>query len=178
MWKDIHGCESHYEINEYGDVRNKRTKRIIRPDINSSGYCRVQLYGRYTASSHKKYLLHRLVAEHFIPNPNHLLEVNHIDGNRKNNTAYNLEWVDRFQNEMHCRRNGGKAYQPFLVTYSNLQREILDTTGQLARTLGVTSQEVKDWLRSRSSSYERYGINEIRYLDCSKSLTTIENYGM
>lgn len=50
----------------------------------------------------KFYALHRLVAEHFIPNPNGYKEINHIDGNRYNNSAENLEWCSRSHNMCHC----------------------------------------------------------------------------
>lgn len=53
----------------------------------------------------KKKLVHRLVAEAFIPNPNNLPEVNHIDYNNKNNNVQNLEWCDRGYNMAHCFKN-------------------------------------------------------------------------
>lgn len=51
----------------------------------------------------KKYLTHRLVADAFIPNPKRLPQVNHIDGNKKNNNVSNLEWVNNSDNQMHSR---------------------------------------------------------------------------
>lgn len=47
-------------------------------------------------------MLHRVVAELFIPNPNNLPQVNHIDGNRENNKASNLEWVTGSENSQHA----------------------------------------------------------------------------
>ena len=56
----------------------------------------------------KDYYIHRLVAQAFIPNPNNLLEINHIDGNKKNNCSINLEWVTRSRNNKHAFEMGLK----------------------------------------------------------------------
>lgn len=54
----------------------------------------------------KRDYTHRIVAEHFVDNPHHLPEVNHIDGNKKNNFYLNLEWVTRKQNCEHASQTG------------------------------------------------------------------------
>ena len=71
--------------------------------INKTGYLRVHLdfMGR-----RKFYLVHRLVAETFIPNPNNLPQVNHKDGNKLNNHYKNLEWATQVQNSQHSWDNG------------------------------------------------------------------------
>ena len=60
----------------------------------------------YVSCNGKYVLLHRLVAKTFIPNPANLPEVNHIDGNKQNNKATNLEWCDRSSNMKHAYENG------------------------------------------------------------------------
>lgn len=70
---------------------------------NSAGYCRVTLAPciEDTKSSHLKlgrYFVHRLVAQAFIPNPENLEEVDHIDGNKENNSVENLRWISRAGN--------------------------------------------------------------------------------
>jgi len=91
MWKDIKNWETYYEINELGQVRNKLTKHIKAIDTNSAGYKRVTLYNKAYNPRSERFLLHRLVAMTFIPNPNNLPEVNHKDENKSNNSKDNLE---------------------------------------------------------------------------------------
>ena len=94
MWKTIPDWEN-YEVNEYGEVRNKSTQKLIIGDINNAGYQRVCLYN---SPAKKRFFRHRLVAELFLENPNEDQEVNHIDGNKNNNHISNLEWSSRASN--------------------------------------------------------------------------------
>lgn len=77
-----------YSVSRLGNVRNDKTGRILKPGI-TRGYLRVCLCKN---GEHKNYRVHRLVAEAFIPNPLGLPQVNHIDENKLNNRAENLEW--------------------------------------------------------------------------------------
>lgn len=89
MWKPIEGYETRYEISNDGRVRRADTKKELKPFLNSSGYYQVTLCVNYE----KKYVLvSRLVAQAFIPNPENLPFVNHIDENPRNNRVENLEW--------------------------------------------------------------------------------------
>lgn len=96
MWKTIQ-YESNYEVNSRGEIRNKETTSIKSLRYSNKGYARVTLY-----PSGKTYSVHRLVADHFIDNPNSLPSVNHKDGNKKNNTVDNLEWCTPKQNTRHA----------------------------------------------------------------------------
>lgn len=70
-----------------GRVYNKKKKKFLRIQENNCGYLRVNLGGY-----HNRYFLHRLVAMHFIPNPNNYPVVMHLDNNKKNNFYKNLKW--------------------------------------------------------------------------------------
>lgn len=86
-----------YEIYTSGKVRGVRGK-FLKLHKGTSGYIQVNVWNKY---KQKTFLLHRLLAEAFIPNPNNLPEVNHIDGNKLNNALNNLEWVSRSENIQH-----------------------------------------------------------------------------
>lgn len=95
-WKPVVGYEGKYEVSDCGAVR-----KIGGVDIgqwsNDSGYSIVRLSG---PRSMKR--VHRLVAEAFIPNPECLPFVNHLDANTSNNHASNLEWCTAKGNIQHC----------------------------------------------------------------------------
>lgn len=91
-----------YEVNNLGDVRNKKTNRILKPQLNRTDeYYRVALNG-------KRYYVHRLVADAFFDGDHDKIDVNHIDGNRLNNKLSNLEWCTRKENIRHAYINGLK----------------------------------------------------------------------
>ncbi len=75
---------------------------------HSNGYIRATINGK------DKYI-HRLVAKYFVPNPNNYSEVNHIDGNKENNRAENLEWCTRSQNNKHAFETGLRSYEELKV---------------------------------------------------------------
>lgn len=94
MWKIIDDAGM-YSVNENGEVRNNNTGRMIKPVETYNGYLRVGIHGRLCR-------IHRLVAEAFIDNPCHFTQVNHKDGNKRNNNVANLEWVTASQNAQHA----------------------------------------------------------------------------
>lgn len=116
-WKDIDGYEGYYKISNRGrvkrlDVFDKNPKyngnRLIKgglrkSTIQSNGYKSVMLTKE---SKSKRFLIHRLVAIAFIPNPNEFPVVNHIDGNKLNNNVENLEWCTHSYNLKHAHSNG------------------------------------------------------------------------
>lgn len=108
-WQDIKGYEGRYQVSNLGRVKSlpideKYCKRpyevILKPFICGSGYYEVILHYKHTK---KPKLVHRLVADAFINNPDGKQEVNHIDGNKLNNSATNLEWATASENQKHSR---------------------------------------------------------------------------
>ena len=94
-----------YEVNESGQVRNVKSKKPMLGYIEKNGYVRLKFenkcLGKVVRTS-----VHRLVAEAFVPNPDNLPEVNHIDSNRANNHVSNLEWVTHSGNMKHAYHKG------------------------------------------------------------------------
>ena len=93
-FKKIDGYDN-YEISNQGNVRNSDTGRVLKPIKNRDGYYNVYL----CKDGIKKALkIHRLIALHFIPNPDNLLYIDHIDRNRTNNSISNLRWISKSNN--------------------------------------------------------------------------------
>lgn len=95
VWKDIANYDK-YEVSSFGNVRNKKTGRILKPS-NIGGYYSVGLSNKKTNS----FSVHRLVALAFIENPENKLHVNHKDKNSLNNKLINLEWNTAKENNKH-----------------------------------------------------------------------------
>lgn len=109
IWKDIEGYEGHYQVSTLGRVRNLWTDRILKPSKCGGclNYLHVILY-QGTHISRKSFMVHRLVARAFLPNPYNMPEVNHIDGNGCNNDVSNLEWIEHRDNLIHSFRVLGR----------------------------------------------------------------------
>jgi hypothetical protein len=103
--KPITGYENLYYISNLGRVFNK-TKEL-KTFIQNNGYEVVKLSCKSKA---KHFTIHRLVATHFLPNPNNLPEVNHIDGVKTHNYDTNLEFVTSSGNKQHAIATGLKVY--------------------------------------------------------------------
>lgn len=98
MKRKIKGFENYY-IYDDGRVYSTFTQKFLVQTVNKGGYLYVNLYDKDGKHSKK---IHRLVAMNFIPNPDNLPQVNHIDGNKLNNHVENLEWCDSSYNIRHA----------------------------------------------------------------------------
>jgi hypothetical protein len=151
MWKDVVGFEGYYEVSDQGEVRSvKRTvlqkngklstypSRLLKPDTSGTSktiYLRVSLSKNNKVS---RQLVHRLVAQAFIPNPNNKPHVNHVDNDSLNNSVSNLEWCTHSENMIHAQKQnrlfesqskGGKLGGSRAVEKVNKKLEsILNTT--------------------------------------------------
>ena len=170
IWKDIEGYEGYCQISNLGRVRSldRVVKKshgstgvvkgaIKKPTINTQGYLTVNLRKE---SKQKCLLLHRLLAEYFIPNPENKPQVNHIDGNKANCTIENLEWVTRKENAQHAWRTG-------LCVYTEAKREGARRAGK--KTIGrpawnrkkVICLETGEIFNSAKEASEKTGISHM-----------------
>lgn len=149
VWKQINNLP--YEISSLGKIRNLKGK-VLKTYIQNSGYEQIKLnYQRLHI--HKS--IHRLVAEAFIANPLNKLYVNHIDGNKLNNTVNNLEWCTNSENILHARKTGLNPYnKPTL----GLKLKPRSKTAKQSKYLGV----FWDNARQRWKAYVVF--NKVKYL--------------
>ena len=154
VWKDIKNWEGSYQVSNFGRVRSleriitfsdgrirKFQGREIKPIKSStSDYLMVRLW-----ENHKEYayLIHRLVAQAFIPNPDNLPEVSHIDENIFNNSYDNLEWCNRDYNHNYSkakRINAARAVTGKCVLQYDLSGKLLhvwETGLDAAKSLNI-----------------------------------------
>lgn len=109
MWKVIPETNGRYSVSDNGEVRNNKTGRILKAIETYNGYLRVGI-------NKKLYRVHHLVAEAFIEKPMGCTQINHKDGNKKNNHFSNLEWCTARENIIHAYKSGLKK-----VSYENIK---------------------------------------------------------
>lgn len=134
IWKPVVGFEDSYEVSNMGRVRSKEKKflnGVVYPPklifISNTTYATVQLWKNGKATNK---LVHRLVAEAFLPNPNNLPEVDHKDDDLHNNRLDNLQWMTASAN---CSRRKGQAYRKSVTC--------LDT-GEVFSSISAASRSV------------------------------------
>lgn len=119
IWKDIKGFEDWYEISNKGRVKSIDKRIIMKTNLSKSGYERLCLT-KNGKSVHK--VIHRLVAEAFIPNPNNYAQVNHKNGIKTDNRVENLEWCSASYNVKHAYVNNLKSNKKGI--YNKLSKPI------------------------------------------------------
>ena len=111
VWRDIEGYEGLYQVSNMGRVKSLGRKdrfgrvikeRILEPAVTHNGYLRV---GLHVDGKRKMLRVHRLVCEAFHENPDNKSEVNHVNEDKTDNRACNLEWSTRTENCNHGSRN-------------------------------------------------------------------------
>ena len=148
-WRQVVGFEGRYEVSDAGNVWSCITRRVLSPAPTSRGYLTVNLYFSERPKRRKSECVHDLVSAAFIgPKPKGL-QVDHIDGNKRNNSADNLRYVTQSENVKNAVRNGrinheGVASHNAKLTADDV-REIrrMAAAGELrpeshARKLGVS----------------------------------------
>ena len=93
--KDIKGYEGLYAITSCGKVWSYKRKKFLEPYTDGNGYLKVKLF---KDNEEKQYRIHRLVAEAYLPNPENLPQVDHIDNDRTHNYLNNLQWITHRDN--------------------------------------------------------------------------------
>lgn len=101
MWKPINDYPK-YEISNFGNVKSNYKNKLLKEQKDKDGYFQVNLFENKVSKTIK---IHKLVALHFINNPEDKPQINHIDGNKQNNNYLNLEWCTTQENTFHAINN-------------------------------------------------------------------------
>ena len=135
IWKTIPNCNSLYEVSNCGRVRSYKNNRfgLRKTPVEILG--QKGIYKTVAINGKSKYI-HRLVAEAFIPNPNNLSIVNHIDGNKYNNNADNLEWTTYSGNVQHALNHGLVSKCKKVICLET--KEIFMSITELGKKLGIS----------------------------------------
>ena len=156
-WRPAKGFEEYFEVSSLGRVKSLPRRVfdiargwVVRPEeiIATDGKTKYKTVGIRVGRKRKTISVHRLIAETFIPNPENLPVVNHIDGNTWNNAVENLEWVTIQDNVRHAYRTGlvkkrpgasGDGNQYIIVQYDKSFRPVAEypTISEAERATGI-----------------------------------------
>lgn len=126
IWKDIKGYEGYYQVSNYGNIFGKSRNKVLKPFSNINGYSRVELCG-------KRYVVHRIVAQHFIPNPVNKPQINHKNGIKTDNRVENLEWCTAKENMQHASKSGLQENKPKKIVMLDLNNILIKKFDSIAQ---------------------------------------------
>lgn len=147
-----------YYVSSLGRFKNKKGIIMKNYKPHHSGYI-------YLRVNIQKYALHRLIAQTFIPNLNNKPFVNHIDGNKTNNSVKNLEWATCSENNLHNHKTGlTKGHTRKIIQYDLEMNELkkFDTIKDASIELNISLSCIKDVLKEKQKSSKGF---IFRYLD-------------
>ena len=179
IWKTITYAPN-YEISNLSNIKNKKTSKLI--TINYERLKKDNTRARPGLSHNGKvkgYYLHRIVAQHFIDNPDDLPEVNHIDGDFYNNRSDNLEWISKLDNMRHASKNKLiKKYKRkvIIINEETKEEKIFNSVTECANYVDRSAGSVVNYIKGRqnhniySVKYENENDNEGRKIDEDKNI--------
>lgn len=162
VWKDIKDYEGSYQVSNLGRIKRialytnqykkqwKSNKILNTNHTDLRGYCHVVLCKDGISHCYK---VHRLVAQAFIPNPDNLPQINHIDGNKVNNSVDNLEWCTASENMYH--------------SYRKLHRK--SAVAKKINQYDLNNNFIKTWLSSAEIE-KHLGVNHSNIASCCKNI--------
>ena len=113
---------SDYMANVNGNIFSIKSNKYLKPQLYKNGYTNVDLCNNGKV---KKFLIHRIIAETFLPNPKNKSQVNHINGNKSDNRVENLEWVTHSENQKHSIKLGLRSAKGIKNSQVKLSEKII-----------------------------------------------------
>lgn len=176
LWKDIKGYEGLYQVSNMGRVKSldrtvalkSGSKRIIRgrilkPSLKDNGYLQVILYNN--SDKRKNFYVHRLVCEAFYENPEDKPCVNHIDEDKTNNTASNLEWCTYKENSNHGTRTARTSKPVGQYSTDGTLIKVWQSAHDVERQLGFRNTHISEVARGERKIAYGY---VWKYIDVAK----------
>ena len=158
-WVEVNGFPN-YDVSSNGIVMSRRTGKRLYQTTTKCGYLQVHLWNNGKC---RNTLVHRLVAEAFVPNPERKPQVNHKNGDKTDNRAENLEWVTASENQHHRYDNLGKKKTTWNVVAANdvcrkpvfciETGEIFRSITDGARSMGKNASMLSEHLHGKADSF-------------------------
>lgn len=165
IWKDVVGYEGLYQVSNMGNVKSLNWKKQGYPKNlwlkpHKKGYWQVELA---KDGVKKCFVVHRLVALAFIPNPHGYSQVNHKDENKRNNCVDNLEWCNASYNAIYSLERRGIISNRKRVP----QRKNSSHSSQPIIQMTLSGEEVKTWENSRTI-FNETGMSDWSISECCR----------
>ena len=164
IWKDVAGYEGLYKVSSSGEIYSVLSQKVLKPIKSSTGYYHVSLYSN---KKQKSFNVHTIVASAFLPEKEGCIEINHIDGDKSNNSVDNLERVSKSENMHHAIKMKLRKASPMQgrTGESNpMSKEILQYSlegvfiqswkgiAEVARILGCSASSISNCLIGKHKS--------------------------
>jgi len=149
---DIIGYEGLYQINRKGEVLGLKRNKLLKSKIDG-GYSRIRLCDN---NERKEYSIHRLLAIQFIPNPDDLPEIDHIDRNKTNNSLENLRWANHHTNSRNrdfTINRKGCIYQDIRKDGKVYWKASISVQGKVKQKSSVDREVVENWLNNLRTEF-------------------------
>lgn len=163
-WKEVRGSNGKYKVSNTGEVWSKFSNRLLSNKPAKDGYHSVSVI---IDGERRNIGTHRLVAIHFVDNPDDLPEVNHKDANKSNNNAENLEWCEHQHNMNHVSENRlhPDSTRCCIINKTGEVEDVFRSVKFLSRKTGINTFGIKDSCEGRMETY--HGL-KIRYYNEDK----------
>ena len=153
-WQKIEGTLNHY-VSNLGNVKNFGTKNILKQQKDKGNYCYVSFRIPNSGKKLSRKQVHRLVGQAFIPNPENLPQIHHIDNNPSNNNISNLRWVSNIENTQSKNRTCDIG---FISSYIKNDRKYyvagFRNYGNLYQKNSKDREICEEWLKNRRYEIE------------------------